>query len=208
MIGLREAISNILLHRDLSKYKERVYSKIVVFKDRIEFINVGNLYGSNTIEKIKIPSTNVEARNETMVKLVETLGGVIENRHTGIKTMIDEMKKANLPEPIFKNEREDFSVTFFNGEYPEYYPEELQKEKNVTINVTKNVTTNVTIKLEKIESKIIELLKNNSKMTQEELAKEIGVVPMTIKRNMNKLKEKGIIERVGSSKKGYWRVNY
>ena len=48
---------------------------------------------------------NVEVRNETLVKLIETLGGVIENRHTGIKTMIDEMKEANLPEPVLRNER-------------------------------------------------------------------------------------------------------
>ena len=43
--------------------------------------------------------------------------------------MIDEMKQADLPEPVFKNEREDFVVTFYNGEYPELYPEELNKDK-------------------------------------------------------------------------------
>ena len=64
-----------------------------------------------------------------MVRLVEILGGVLENRHTGIKTMLDEMKKANLPEPLFVNEREDFVVTFYNGEYPELYPIELKEDK-------------------------------------------------------------------------------
>ncbi len=127
--GLREAISNMLLHRDLSQYKESVYSKVIVYKDRVVFRNVGSLYGNNTIEKIKNSEANVEVRNETLVRLIETFGGVIENRHTGIKTMIDEMKQANLPEPVFKNEREDFVVTFYNGEYPELYPEELNKDK-------------------------------------------------------------------------------
>ncbi len=136
--GLREAISNVLLHRDLSQYKESVYSKVVIYKDRIEFRNVGSLYGENTIEKIKDPKTNVEVRNETMVKLIETLGGVLENRHTGIKTMIDEMNEAKLPEPIFKNEREDFVVTFYNGEYPELYPKELLKEENAQENTQEN----------------------------------------------------------------------
>ena len=59
----------------------------------------------------------------------ETLGGVIENRHTGIKTMIDEMREARLPEPVFKNERDDFVVTFYNGEYPELYSKESKQEK-------------------------------------------------------------------------------
>ena len=37
------------------------------------------------------------------------------------------MKESNLPKPIFINEREDFVVTLYNGEYPEFYPEELKK---------------------------------------------------------------------------------
>ena len=41
------------------------------------------------------------------------LNEVIENRHTGIRTMINEMKKAELPKPIFKNEREDFIPCVF-----------------------------------------------------------------------------------------------
>ena len=71
----------------------------------------------------------MEVRNETIVKLLETLGGIIENRHTGISTMQDKMEEANLPNPIFTNEREDFVVTFYNGEYPELYPVEIEKYK-------------------------------------------------------------------------------
>ena len=145
---------------------------------------------------------NVETRNETMVRLVETLGGVIENRHTGIKTMIDEMKKANLPEVELKNEREDFVVTFYNGEYPELYPETIKS--NMQDN-NKNVPLNVPLNL--IEQKIIEILRTNSSTTQKELAEKIGVTDKTIKRDINKLKEKGIIERIGARKNGYWKIN-
>ena len=126
--ALREAISNMLIHRDYSQFKTGAYSIVTVYKDRIEFRNVGNLYGSNTIELLETKKA-MEVRNETIVKLLETLGGIIENRHTGIFTMQKKMKDANLPEPIFTNEREDFVVTFYNGEYPEMYPKELIKEK-------------------------------------------------------------------------------
>lgn len=126
--ALREAISNMLIHRDYSQLKTGVYSIITVYKDRIEFRNVGNLYGSNTIQLLETRKA-MEVRNETIVKLLETLGGIIENRHTGISTMQDKMKEANLPNPIFTNEREDFVVTFYNGEYPELYPEELILDK-------------------------------------------------------------------------------
>ena len=43
--------------------------------------------------------------------------------------MIAEMEKANLPMPVFENQREDFVVTFYNGEYPELYPEKLLEDK-------------------------------------------------------------------------------
>ena len=131
--ALREAISNMIIHRDYSQFKTGAYSIVTVYKDRIEFRNVGNLYGSNTIELLETRKA-MEVRNETIVKLLETLGGIIENRHTGIFTMQKKMKEANLPEPIFTNEREDFVVTFYNGEYPELYPEELMKNKNVQVN--------------------------------------------------------------------------
>lgn len=72
-----------------------------------------------------------EKQNETIVKLLETLGGILENRHTGISTMNKKMKEANLPQPIFSNEREDFVVTFYNGEYPELYPSELKPDKKI-----------------------------------------------------------------------------
>lgn len=69
--GLREAISNCLIHRDYSTYKTGVYSKVTVYKNRIEFRNVGNLYGENTIEKLMDSEMNIEVRNENIVKLIE-----------------------------------------------------------------------------------------------------------------------------------------
>ena len=126
--AVREAVSNILIHRDMSPYKEGTYSSVSIFKNRIEFRNVGNLYGSNTIEKI-ISERDIEVRNKTVVGILETLGEVLENRHTGIKTMISEMNKVNLPKPVFENQREDFLVTLYNGEYAELLPEKLKEEK-------------------------------------------------------------------------------
>ena len=149
--AIREAISNMIIHRDYSQFKTGVYSMLTVYKDRIEFRNVGNLYGSNTIELLETRKA-MEVRNETIVKLLETLGGIIENRHTGIFTMQKKMKEANLPEPVFTNEREDFVVTFYNGEYPELYPKEIRNDKS------NKKTYNKTY--DDIEDKILQFCKN------------------------------------------------
>ena len=44
--------------------------------------------------------------------MMEETTDIVENRHTGIATMRDEMKKMNLPEPEFENLRGTFKVTF------------------------------------------------------------------------------------------------
>ncbi len=80
---------------------------------QLEIINPGALYGTNRIEKLGT-ATTMEARNTTIVRILEEKGSVIENRHSGIPTMIREMKNYGLPEPEFYEERDSFKVIFRN----------------------------------------------------------------------------------------------
>lgn len=57
-----------------------------------------------------------------------------------------------------------------------------------------------------IQNKIIELIINNNKITQNEIAEIVGVNVRTIKRNFKILIDNLIIERVGSDKTGFWQV--
>ena len=75
-------------------------------------------------------------------------------------------------------------------------------------NVTTNVTINVTIKLTETEKKILQIITNNPNVTQKEIAEELNVTTMTVKRNIKKLKEKGIIDRVGANKILESSINY
>jgi len=77
--------------------------------------------------------------------------------------------------------------------------DELDNENNVPINVPKNVPLN---RLEKIVS----LMANNSSITIEQLAQMCEVSDKTIKRDIAKLKEQGLIERQGSLKSGVWVI--
>ncbi len=57
-----------------------------------------------------------------------------------------------------------------------------------------------------IQNRIIELITNNNRMTQNEIANIIGVNVRTIKRNFKVLIDNSIIERIGSDKTGYWQI--
>ena len=114
MEALREAVANALIHRDYSMQTENSYISVYMYTNRIEIINPGVLYGTNRIEKLGTITT-MECRNPTIVRLLEEKGSVIENRHSGIPTMVREMERYGLPEPEFCEERNSFKVIFRNN---------------------------------------------------------------------------------------------
>ncbi len=60
--------------------------------------------------------------------------------------------------------------------------------------------------LNDIQNKIIELITNNNKITQNEIANITSVNVRTIKRNFKVLIDNLVIERIGSDKTGYWQI--
>ena len=54
--------------------------------------------------------------------------------------------------------------------------------------------------------KLLELLKINPNTTQVELSNKLNVSRRTISTLLANLKEKEKIERIGSDRKGYWKI--
>ncbi|MGL5894325.1 MAG: HTH domain-containing protein, partial [Bacteroidales bacterium] len=53
---------------------------------------------------------------------------------------------------------------------------------------------------------ILKLIENNNKISAKELAAELDVTSRTIERELQKLKEEGIIVRQGGARGGYWKI--
>ena len=49
-------------------------------------------------------------------------------------------------------------------------------------------------------------LRKNPNITSKELAKMLGISKDGVKYHLKKLKNKGLIERVGTARGGYWKV--
>ena len=58
---------------------------------------------------------------------------------------------------------------------------------------------------ENLKKILIEIRKNN-KVSMSDLSETIGISRRKILDNINKLKEFGLLERVGNNKTGYWRL--
>ena len=69
------------------------------------------------------------------------------------------------------------------------------------------MTDRVTEKVTDKEIKVLELLSEDPGYTMPQLAEKMSVSRKTITTYIKSLKEKGLIERIGSDRKGYWKIN-
>jgi len=75
-----------------------------------------------------------------------------------------------------------------------------------TIEAILKTEAKITQKITVNQQKIIQAIKDNPYITQEELAAVVGIAQQNIIKNMKKLQERRIITRIGADKNGYWRV--
>jgi Fic family protein len=101
-------------------------------------------------------------------------------------------KKLNLSVQMIKGLISSISET----------DEQQQKQPIANDNVSVNVSVNVSTK-----EKIIDIVSQMPTITVKELAKMLPVTERTIYRQIEILKTANKIERVGSDKTGYWKVN-
>ena len=66
---------------------------------------------------------------------------------------------------------------------------------------------NGAIKLADSEQRVLEALLQNPRITRKELVVRLGIGDGTVHRAIQKLKAERIIERIGSNKTGYWKIN-
>lgn len=117
--AVREAILNALVHRDYSVHTENVPIRIEMYRDRMEVINSGGLYGKISIDALG--RVRPETRNAALANMLELLH-VTESRYSGIPTMRSEFADAGLPAPLFSAVHGEFKVVMKNGLFGEITP--------------------------------------------------------------------------------------
>jgi ATP-dependent DNA helicase RecG len=95
---IREAVVNALMHRN---YRLNSPIQIIRYGDRLEFRNVG--YSLKPIEQIDEPVSY--PRNPAIASIFHDLN-LAEVKGTGGRSIINEMREANLSLPSFESDRE------------------------------------------------------------------------------------------------------
>lgn len=181
-IAMREAVINAIVHSDYSYGNTPTFR---IFDEKIDIISVGGL--PEGIEKSEFLSGYMSPKNPQLMKVFRDLR-LVEHMGTGITRILDKYNSN-----IF-----EFSDNFIKVSFP------LKKIVNIDLEEEKNIVNKAV--LSDREKQIINLIKNNNKITQEEIANFLSVSRYTIIRELKKLEEIKMIERIGSNKSGIWEV--
>lgn len=159
--------------------------QIKMFDDRIVVESPGNLPGIVRLNNMRQVHFS---RNPKIAAFLHEYDYVQEFGE-GVDRIFKEMEKAGLPAPEYKDVAFMLHATIRNG-----------------INVVDNVADNhaAIIKLSATGQEILEHLQNSPTLSAKELAALLHKTPKTNQRNMTALKEKGLLRREGSDRKGKW----
>ena len=134
------------------------------------------------------------------------LGGLdmTEGRNTGIPTIQNELKSNGSHRAVVTT---DEDRTFFRITIPCH-----EAAGNIISDIAKkdgspiSSLTSSQKSSQKSSQEIIELITQNPKITLSELANMLKMTRRGIDKNIKKLKEQGLIRRVGPDKGGHWEV--
>ena len=180
--AIREAVLNSIVHKN---YASGNPIQIRVYDDKVTIFNSGGLPADWSIEQL-LSFHASEPRNPNIASTFFR-SGITEAWGRGIEKIINSNIGAGKPKPEFELVGDGLRVTFYSDD---------DADKNVTVNITVNKT----------QRKILDLMTANPKITAEMLSSEIGITTRNIKSNIKKLREAGLVDRVGSDKNGDWIV--
>ena len=192
--ALREALLNALCH---SNYSRGIPVQISVYEDKLYIANGGQLPESWTIDNLMTKHISIPFNPN--VAHVFYLAGFIESWGRGIEKICNVCQEEGIAKPQFTINPGDIMIKFSA-------PEE-RIVRSSTSGGTERVTEGVTEKVTEVEAKVISLLREDPAYTYAVLSERTSISRKTISLKIKILKEKGILERVGSDTKGYWKIN-
>ena len=183
--SVRELIANAVAHRS---YLDPGNIQVALYDNRLEITSPGMLMNGVTIEKMKEGYSKI--RNRAIANAFSYMK-IIEKWGSGIPRIIRECQEYGLPEPELIDFDGDFRINMYRQ------PSLIQAGTIGTI---------IGIKVTSPEERVLTIMKQNARVTQKELQKELGNSLRTIKRMIAELQDKGYIVRRGNNRSGEWIV--
>ena len=196
----REMIANTLIHRE---YTSSYQAKFVIEKERMYVENA-----NRASQNIVITPDNMEPipKNPIIASFFRNIG-YADQLGSGVRNLFKYSKfySGNDPEfiegDIFK-----IIVPLDEGNREEQTTQSVTQTTQSVTQTTQSVTQTTQSKENDPEKNIMELIEQNPFLSQKQMAEKLNLNKNTLKYYIKKMKEKGVIERVGTNRKGKWIV--
>ena len=175
--AVTEAIVNAVAHRD---YMSNASVQVMLFVDRFEVWNPGELPPSLTPELLRLPHASIP-RNPLLAEPLY-LARYIEKAGTGTLDMIERCREAGLPEPDFEQRAGQWVVTIWRDW------------------LTTDVLAGFNLNDRQLQA--VTHVKKTGKITNSDYQQLMSVAKRTAHRDLSELVEKGLFEKVGTRGKG------
>ena len=181
--AVREVVVNSFAH---ARYDISLQHEIDIFPNRIVITNPGCFANEYTPDDFAARDMHSYLRNEVIARTLYLCKNV-ETFGSGIKKIYKLCEEQGVS-VFYNNAPESFSFGFYRVDIN---------------NMPKNGMINDTINDDEI--KVIATLKESPRTTISQLCPILGKSLRTVNRVISGLRDKGLLERVGSNKTGYWR---
>lgn len=202
--ALEEIIANALYHRD---YLTREPVEIRIYPDQMMVINYGGPdRGIRLSEFNKGVVFPRRYRNRRLGDFLKELD-LTEGKATGIPTITKALEENGSPKAVFNT---DEDRTFFHVTlqiHPEFLPSTKVWRSSTKVRNKSTLTSQEIIEqFGENALKILILIKEDEKITADELAQKISISSRAVQKNIARMQEKGFLYREGSRKTGKWDV--
>lgn len=185
-IAIREALINAVVHND---YSYGAPSKVELFSDHLEITSIGRIPDGLSKEDffngVSLPRNKELMRVFRDVEMVEALG-------SGMLRIMRTYGRENFE---FGDNFIRFKVKY--GDVGHDTENVLENQENVRKDVQKELTERQLI--------ILNLIKKDVRIGIEEMSVKMSVNEKTIRRDINILKQLGLLTRIGGRKNGCWQ---
>lgn len=171
--AIGEAVINAIVHRD---YHSNASVEVRLFSDRLEIWNPGRLPGTLTLDDLRHDHPSVP--NNPLIAESLYLTRYIEKAGSGTQRMIELCLEAGLPEPQFEQRSGSFILTLWRNWLTDQVLTELE--------------------LNDRQRRAVVYLKTNGKISNTEYQRVANAIKKTATRDLNDLKQKGVLEQIGS----------
>lgn len=191
--AIREAVVNAMAHRDY--FRRGANIQIDIFDDRIETTSPGGLLPGLDIKHLEGVH---ETRNKEICTIFHETKDM-EKYGTGIRKMNTWMKQHGLKQPVLSQPGDFFRITFYGpGDRILDLVPDIPEEKQTDLRE---------LGLNERQIEALRLMVNEGKrFTIEEYHKSFEVNEKTARRDFQKLIKIGFVEKVGATKKAFFKA--